>query len=88
MTDKLRDAMVCYEAAIDIDPSDLTAHEGLMKCHLSLGDWYMALSHVPSAANPADTSLLHSRLLPYKASPITSFLSPYQCDSVCVVEFL
>ena len=77
-TDKLRDAMVCYEEAININPTDLSAHEGLMKSYLDLGNWYLALSHKPSIPN-TDDSLLNSKLLPYKVN---------RCSLICRYNLL
>lgn len=57
--------MVCYEEAININPTDLSAHEGLMKSYLDLGNWYLALSHKPSIPD-TDDSLLSSKLVSYK----------------------
>jgi len=60
ISDKLRDAMVCYEEAVNTDACDLTAHHGLMKSYLALGHWYLALTHSPchDSANPLSQSLL------------------------------
>ena len=68
VVDKLRDAMVCYEEAINVNPADLSAHEGLMKSYLKLGNWYQALSHTPVHSGK-DNSLLTSKLLSYKVRP-------------------
>lgn len=73
--------MVCYEEAISISPTDLSAHEGLMKCYLNLGNWYLALSHTAANTGNEDNTLLTVKLNSYKVSRPYSVHTFQNCRS-------